>query len=560
MSATPGGRLGRGAVTIERALWFVFLPIVTIGPAALVLSRILWDQRFLLRTRFLIDDAFYYLQVAHHVANGQGLTFDGINTTNGFQPLWLLILTPIYFFTDKAGAVFVALAIEGVLMAAGLLLAVLTARRLGGSAWVAAMAAGLLGLLPAYAALQFHGLETALYVCCMAGTLLHLTQSDAGESATRRGLWRGLLLVACNLARTDSLIFSALVVGWMALRRRWREALVCGGVIAVLFGAYLAWNQLTFGELMPVSGAAKRLYSERVLRNQVAATGEPAWRLRLENFTWPMKHPDLHLFGYLAGCNALLTAYHAIRRRGVPLLLGLFLMLKYAAYGWVYVNHAAYQWYYAVDFIGPLVGLSLLGTDLRASLRRSATAELRDAASLPVLAALIGLAAWAWEVNRVEADRWAHFRGREATNPQPQQELDLFYLAAVKLKALGVPASVVIGMHNSGAFGYYSDLTVVNLDGLINGRKRIEYIRRDGVNFWPYIEEAQPIDAYLDFVQAGVAAKYDAEFAQRGFERLEIMKEIEKDRGVFEQAASGGLRLYVKPAVRQHFAGLETAR
>ncbi len=47
---------------------------------------------------FVRDDAYYYFKVAENVALGHGFTFDGINLTNGYHPLWLLICIPIFFF------------------------------------------------------------------------------------------------------------------------------------------------------------------------------------------------------------------------------------------------------------------------------------------------------------------------------------------------------------------------------------------------------------------------------------------------------------------------------
>ena len=46
------------------------------------------------------DDTFYYLEVAYRAANGEGFTFDGINSTNGFQPVWGFLLTLVAMFTD----------------------------------------------------------------------------------------------------------------------------------------------------------------------------------------------------------------------------------------------------------------------------------------------------------------------------------------------------------------------------------------------------------------------------------------------------------------------------
>ncbi len=45
---------------------------------------------------FSRDDAFYYYKVAQNIAEGHGSTFDGINPTNGYHPLWLLICIPVF--------------------------------------------------------------------------------------------------------------------------------------------------------------------------------------------------------------------------------------------------------------------------------------------------------------------------------------------------------------------------------------------------------------------------------------------------------------------------------
>jgi hypothetical protein len=45
------------------------------------------------------DDAYYYFIVARNVAAGHGFTFDLINPTNGFHPLWLFINIPIFAFS-----------------------------------------------------------------------------------------------------------------------------------------------------------------------------------------------------------------------------------------------------------------------------------------------------------------------------------------------------------------------------------------------------------------------------------------------------------------------------
>jgi hypothetical protein len=45
---------------------------------------------------FMRDDAYYYFKVAQNISQGLGSTFDGINLTNGYHPLWMLICVPIF--------------------------------------------------------------------------------------------------------------------------------------------------------------------------------------------------------------------------------------------------------------------------------------------------------------------------------------------------------------------------------------------------------------------------------------------------------------------------------
>ena len=45
---------------------------------------------------FQTDDAFYYFKVAQNIVEGKGSTFDGINLTNGYHPLWLIVCLPVF--------------------------------------------------------------------------------------------------------------------------------------------------------------------------------------------------------------------------------------------------------------------------------------------------------------------------------------------------------------------------------------------------------------------------------------------------------------------------------
>jgi hypothetical protein len=67
---------------------------------------------------FVPDDAFYYFGVAVHIRDGWWFSFDGPTRTNGFHPLWALIITPVlavaghqFAYVLVAGAILTALGI-----------------------------------------------------------------------------------------------------------------------------------------------------------------------------------------------------------------------------------------------------------------------------------------------------------------------------------------------------------------------------------------------------------------------------------------------------------------
>ena len=75
-----------------------------------LLMVLLWrDAPFALT----FDDAFYYFGIARNVAEGHGSTFDGINLTNGYHPLWMLLSVPVFGLgLDGTGAVRALLALQ----------------------------------------------------------------------------------------------------------------------------------------------------------------------------------------------------------------------------------------------------------------------------------------------------------------------------------------------------------------------------------------------------------------------------------------------------------------
>ncbi len=162
-------RLPAGTVApLHNALFALFVVGVLAYGAALAwytLDR--FDLINMIRDGYR-DDAFYYFQIAHHMAEGRFSTFDGgITRTNGYHPLWLFLITPFYWAFDKTEALFAIKAFEVMLIAGGVAL-VAVAARVARLPWIL-----LFAVLPTLCAQDgmLYGLEAAL-VLFMLGALM----------------------------------------------------------------------------------------------------------------------------------------------------------------------------------------------------------------------------------------------------------------------------------------------------------------------------------------------------------------------------------------------------
>ncbi len=156
------------------------------------------------------DDSFYYFQIAYHLADGKFSTFDGgITQTNGYHPVWMLLITPFYWVFDKEAALFGIKAFEIMLVAGGVALVVM-AVRLARLPWLLLCAA--LPTLYQYRALLL-GLEAAAALFMLGLFFLALMLYARNPARWRWPLaaivfalpWARLEYIAISLAATAAL-------------------------------------------------------------------------------------------------------------------------------------------------------------------------------------------------------------------------------------------------------------------------------------------------------------------------------------------------------------------
>jgi hypothetical protein len=220
-----------------------------------------------LQQREFVDDFYYYALIARHIADGDGSTFTGLVPTNGYQPLWEVLLVPLARLADGDAFLRLTFVVETVLFALTMALAYLIARRVGvtlAGAYAAAYATGI-GTCAGH--LFFHGMEIVLVLpllLAVVHVVLVLCTPGRTPRPVRDGLALGALLLLLAMARLDTLAFTAVLGAALLVQRTWRRnrlgtVAVAAGVLALGLLGYAGLNAALFGTPVPISGQAKAL-------------------------------------------------------------------------------------------------------------------------------------------------------------------------------------------------------------------------------------------------------------------------------------------------------------
>ncbi|WGF86316.1 hypothetical protein [Marinivivus vitaminiproducens] len=292
------------------------------------------------------DDVLYYVLPAEHLVQTGRSSFDGITLTNGYHPLWFVLIAGIATAFDPQNAAFFAalLALSSALCLLGLAgvraLIDETAPTSGFAETI-----GLLYFMSAYL-ISRDGMESALVLGVAPWWLLmaaRLWRHEAGPwSLVGFGL-AGSLVV---LSRLDA-VFLVIPVG-LILADRWRRRdgmrralrhamLALAGTWPL--AAYLAFNLAVFGIAQPVSGAAKAL---------LTAPGFSFWFID-QLFLSGLRTGSLFPLGPAVAALAavLLLALPRVRHRMHPVLDGMLLFppLFYLVNAWR-SDWPLWPWYY----------------------------------------------------------------------------------------------------------------------------------------------------------------------------------------------------------------------
>ena len=244
-------------------------PLWIVAISFLIQLGFIWSASLeRLVTYAIVDDAFYYLQIARNVMHGFGTTFDGFHKTNGFQPLWQILLLPIGLVPSKTIALRVTCTLGAILFQLAGVILYDYAKQLFNRAvslWALALWCLNARLLLTY---SLDGMEFSLFALTVVTFFRWDLQLRRMIKPAVTGGWLllGVLWGLCALVRLDGMLLGLLAAA--AIAWRWRDwpdwpkafAAVSYMVLGLCVTAipYFAWNALQFGHLMPVSGAIKQ--------------------------------------------------------------------------------------------------------------------------------------------------------------------------------------------------------------------------------------------------------------------------------------------------------------
>lgn len=432
----------------------------------------------------LLDDSFYYFTIARNASAGLGLTFDGLTTTNGFHPLWMLILLLLWPLGGiKAGLAAGALFGAGTVLVSHLLVSRATGRPWAGTAAALCMAAN-----PALYVTWLNGLETAAALLSLTLFLFFAATAADTPGGTRRALILGLLAGLTTLARTD---YALMVLPGLAaiflfergetLSTRTRHFVVALVPFGLAVAGWVGWSWAHTGKLLQTSGMAIPFINTLSLMDFAGTHSPLLIQDRLAKLWGAMESMRGSTgFGWTIALLALALVLRPAGRRwaerggrAVPgwLLTGLLITILFHTV--VRLHHRV--WYYApYALTAALVFALLLARLLRGTPRKP----------LRIIAAALLIVAVAVPFGT----RWHKLAGSGTRTKD-----DIFFTLRRIMERKAGPGAVV-GVSDAGYLGYTLPCRVINLDGVVNGDaleamregRLTSYIREMGMS-WAFL-------------------------------------------------------------------------
>ena len=426
------------------------------------------------------DDTYYYLQTAWNTRQLGFVTFDGINPTNGVQFLWFAILYGLSFLTNDKFAFLTMASTLGIVFTC---LPYVIMWRFSSDTWqsprslLSVVTALLWFVISLYRPNQYLvGLESPLHAFLIWMIVLQYTrvyhQVNQGSVRSFPVLFFAVLLVLNTWTRLDSFGLSAsfLALLLFTIGRRLTFVTCAAGAAIIAIGTMVlfAFFGLAGGSLLPVSALVKGYNLDRFSLGSFYN-----WSLVL----FPLRLPGANLLnvlgivamvgslGFLLRMRAAAHNHQGAALRLIAIALAASVIIhSIATFG---MFHYYYFWYLSATFVYWTIVLAIFSTEV---ISQRAWKYPAIVSSL-----LLGVS--------LVCSSWL-----EAT---PDNLAMTRYEVANWMKA-NLEEDSIVGSFNAGQLGFFSDRSVVNLDGLINNVTYFEDVIQN--------ESPDALLAYMDRV------------------------------------------------------------
>jgi len=217
------------------------------------------------------EDGFFAMTVSYNFIHGDGITVDKENPTNGFQPLFTFLSSPLFIDNDKLFSVRLLIVLQLIVLG-------LSAYLIGKIAWdiiqihypnIDSNFNWLLAVVFLSAQTNvinfINGLETGFYLLMILICWRYYARIYR-ETLNHRIVF-GILLGLTVLTRIDFAFFVAIffihvifLERDLSISNRFNKSLLIGGTALIISSPWWIYNLTVFGSLMPISGKAQQMF------------------------------------------------------------------------------------------------------------------------------------------------------------------------------------------------------------------------------------------------------------------------------------------------------------
>lgn len=421
---------------------------------------------------FADDDSFFYIKTAYNFSTGFGSTFDRVDMTNGYHPLWFLLLSLYFFalnfilnFTPELYYRYTVILILFINLFTIYILYLFF--RNTGKRDSARQILLFVPLFLTFVTIRDFGMET--HLLCLIIALYLLAKSGEVSSGNNNFVYKGILLALIFLTRIDYLftvipvlIITDLIVTSPQYRKKYLYVSLLS--LLIVTSLYFSSNWIFFNEILPVTAKVKSTFPETLLFHNIGKLLEPGaftnqfvktiYTLGVivlflmltfkKKFKNTFTKTDYFMFGVCCACF-------------VYLLLNILIN-----------KHALKEWYVAF----PAFASSLLLVRI---------ILLFPKVYIFSLSLFISMFIFMFYVTRIENPKWnsAYYYSKEI-NKNTSYDDRIFMIDL------------------SGIIGFFSERKIINGDGLINSYEYQEYLSSN--NLTKYFTDRK-IDYYSTYSQ-----------------------------------------------------------